>query len=313
MRDIFIDSLFNLAKRDKNVFLITADLGFKIFDKFEKFLPKQYLNVGVAEQNMIGVATGIGLQDCKVFVYSIANFATMRCLEQIRNDAAYHNINLTIVASGGGFNYGSLGMSHHATEDIAIMRSLPNVKVYTPSSSWEVKNIMRFITKKKGVKYLRIEKESNIFPPKKYSKFIFEEPVVFKDGTDCNILCAGSILSECLDAAFNLEDYNISAKVISINTIKPLSNSLLSKLNNSQIIFSVEEHNRFGGLGSAINELLTEKLQSFKFKIYGINDKYVSIVGDQKFLRKICKINSRSIQKNIIKYFKKNNVGKKNI
>ena len=132
MRDAFVKKLSELAEKDSSIFFITADLGFGVFDDFAARFPSQYLNVGVAEQNMVGIATGLGLEGRKVFTYSIANFATLRCLEQIRNDAAYHEINLTVVASGGGFTYGGLGMSHHATEDISIMRSLPGVKVVAP-------------------------------------------------------------------------------------------------------------------------------------------------------------------------------------
>ena len=120
-----------MAKEDESIFLL-PDLGFGVFDEFSKNYPNQYLNVGVAEQNMTGIATGLALEGRKVFTYSIANFATLRCLEQIRNDAAYHEVNLTIVASGGGFTYGALGMSHHATEDISIMRSIPNIEVVSP-------------------------------------------------------------------------------------------------------------------------------------------------------------------------------------
>ena len=147
MRDAFVRALEELAEENSNLFFITADLGFGVFDNFEEKFPKQYLNIGVAEQNMIGVATGLALEGRDVFVYSIANFSTFRCLEQIRNDAAYHNVNITIVSSGGGFTYGSLGMSHHATEDIGIMRAIPNITVVAPTSPWETYHATKKLSK----------------------------------------------------------------------------------------------------------------------------------------------------------------------
>ena len=126
-----------MAATDSRVMLITGDLGFGVMDNFRQRFPTQFLNVGVAEQNMIGVATGLALEGYTVFTYSIANFAFMRCLEQIRNDAAYHECNVNVVSIGGGFSYGALGVSHHATEDLAIMRSLPQVTVVAPADCWE--------------------------------------------------------------------------------------------------------------------------------------------------------------------------------
>ena len=132
MRDVFIKTLLEMAKEDPSIILVTGDLGFGVFNEFRKVLPNQFLNAGVAEQNMTGLATGMALEGFKVFTYSIANFPILRCLEQVRNDACYHQANVNIVAIGGGFSYGSLGFSHHATEDIAIMRSLPEISVFAP-------------------------------------------------------------------------------------------------------------------------------------------------------------------------------------
>ena len=134
MRDIFIAELSKLAEENSDIILITGDLGFGVLDNFAECFPDQYLNIGVAEQNMTGVATGLALEGYKVFTYSIANFTTLRCLEQIRNDACYHDANVNVVSIGGGFGYGSLGMSHHATEDLSIMRAIPGLDVIAPSN-----------------------------------------------------------------------------------------------------------------------------------------------------------------------------------
>ena len=156
MRDNFLNSLTKLAESDKEIILLTGDLGFGVFENFEKNFPGQYFNVGVAEQNMIGLATGLALEGKKVVTYSIGNFGTLRCLEQIRNDACYHDVNITIVANGGGFSYGSLGMSHHTTEDLSIMRALPNISVVAPCTEHEASEATTAMITKGGVGYLRL-------------------------------------------------------------------------------------------------------------------------------------------------------------
>lgn len=296
MREAFAKQLYSLAKKDKNIFFITGDLGFGVFDNFAKKFPKQYLNVGVAEQNMIGIATGLGLEGKKVFVYSIANFATFRCLEQIRNDAAYHNINLTIVSSGGGFTYGSLGMSHHATEDIAIMRALPNTIVSVPSSAWETKFATRKLASIKGLCYLRIEKGGLKKPPFKNSKFHLGKSILYYKGKDITFIVAGSILEECLSVAERLKQNGFSARVLSMHTIKPIDETEIKKAaKETGIIITVEEHNESGGLGGAVAEVIAKSNIDCMFDMVAINNKFSSVVGDQSYLRKIYKINAESI------------------
>jgi len=158
MREAFMKSLFSLAKKDPSVILITADLGYGVFDEFESKFPDQYLNVGVAEHSMMGVASGLALEGKIIFTYSIGNFPTLRCLEHIRNDACYHELNINIVTSGGGFSYGGLGMSHHATEDLSIMRALPGINVIAPGTAWEAGEATIALYHDKKVGYLRINK-----------------------------------------------------------------------------------------------------------------------------------------------------------
>ncbi len=302
MRDAFASELFKLAKSDKDVMFITADLGFGVFDKFAKAIPKQYINVGVAEQNMIGIATGLGLEGKKIFVYSIGNFVSFRCLEQIRNDAAYHEINLTIVCSGGGFNYGPLGMSHHTTEDIAIMRAIPNITVVAPSTAWEAKHATHKLGKYKGVAYLRIEKGGNNNPPFKNSKFELGKHVVHRHGKDVCIITAGSIITECIDAANKLEKSGISCKIISMHTIKPIDEKVILKTSKTfKNIITVEEHNCHGGLGGAVAEVLAKSKFVKNFECVAVNDEFSSIVGNQKYLRNKYKIDSKSIIRTIKK------------
>ena len=302
MRDAFASELFKLAKSNKDVMFITADLGFGVFDEFAKAMPNQYVNVGVAEQNMIGLATGLGLEGKRIFVYSIGNFVSFRCLEQIRNDAAYHEIDLTIVCSGGGFNYGPLGMSHHTTEDIAVMRAIPNITVVVPSTAWEAKHATQKLGKHKGVSYLRIEKGGDNYPPFKNSKFELGKHIVHRYGKDVCIITAGSIINECIEAAGKLEKSNISCKIISMHTIKPIDEKVILKTaKNFKNIITVEEHNCLGGLGGAVAEVLVKSKFVRNFECVAVNDEFSSIVGNQKYLRNKYKIDSNSIIKTIKK------------
>ena len=158
MRDAFVAELTQLAAVDPSVMLITGDLGFGVLDNYAAQFPEQFLNAGVAEQNMTGLACGLALEGHKVYTYSIANFTTLRPLEQIRNDICYHDADVTLVSVGGGFSYGQLGMSHFATEDLAILRALPNIKVIAPADPWETKILTRKLAIQKGPKYLRLDK-----------------------------------------------------------------------------------------------------------------------------------------------------------
>ena len=302
MRDEFSEELFKLASKDKNLIFITADLGYGVFNKFASHFPNQYLNVGVAEQNMIGIATGLGLEGKRVFVYSIANFTILRCLEQIRNDAAYHDVNLTLVSSGGGFTYGPLGMSHHATEDIAIMRSIPGINVIVPSSAWESRLATRELGKKKGINYLRIEKGGEKNPPYKKSKFKIGQATYHINGSDITIIAAGGIIEECILASKYFNQKGLSVAVLSMHTIKPIDRkSIIEAAKNTKALITVEEHNEIGGLGSAVSEVISTESLNCNFKMVALKDKFSSIVGDQKYLRKKYNLDSKAIIKTITK------------
>ncbi len=302
MRDAFVKKLNELANEDESIFFITADLGFGVFDEFSKNFPNQYLNVGVAEQNMTGIATGLALEGRKVFTYSIANFATLRCLEQIRNDAAYHEVNLTIVASGGGFTYGALGMSHHATEDISIMRSIPNLQVVSPCTAWETYHATNALSKTKGVSYLRIEKGGIQSPPNKNATFEIGKAIEMQSGKDITIIGTGGIIVDCLKAADLLKNNGLSAQVISMHSIKPLDEACIKEcaINNKNII-TVEEHNKIGGLGSAVSEIIAQHNLGCNLKIIALEDTFSSVVGSQEFLRDYYKLDSKTIFQEALK------------
>lgn len=305
MRDIFIKELIKLAEKDPNITLITGDLGFGVFEEYIKKLPKQFLNAGVAEQNMTMIASGMALEGKKVFTYSIGNFPTLRCLEQIRNDVCYHNLNVKIVSIGGGFSYGSLGMSHHSTEDLSIMRALPNMVVLAPGSLEEVRQATRKIVNLKGPAYLRLDKS---FSKNKLSTAfkIGKADMVF-DGDDLTMICSGGILEEAIKAVSLLKEEGIYPRLLSMHTVKPLDKKALKNaVKDTNKIITIEENNLCGGLGSAVTEyLLDEGLIPKIFKRIAINDVYSNIVGDQNFLRKKYSIDSQSIFKKIKQQIKK--------
>ncbi len=297
MRESFIKELEILAEKDKSIMLLTGDLGFGVFENFEKKFPYQYLNAGITEQAMTSMASGLALEGKKVFTYSIGNFSTLRCLEQIRNDAAYHEANVNIVSMGGGFSYGQLGMSHHATEDLSILRSLPNLSVYAPCSSFETSMIMKEISSTKSVNYLRLDKSEVNEPIGSEEEFVLGQMRLFSSGEDVTFIASGGILNEVMDASKDLLKHDISSKVLSCHSIKPIdSNSIIKAALETKVIVTVEENNLFGGLGSAVAEVLMDRMiYPKKFLRISIPDVYSSIVGDQSYLRKYYKISADDI------------------
>lgn len=285
MRDAFLHALGELAAEDRNVVLLSADLGFGVFEGFEARFPGQYFNVGVAEQNMTGIATGLALAGKRVVTYSIGNFPTLRCLEQIRNDACYHDANLTVVASGGGFSYGPLGMSHHATEDLAILRALPGMIVVAPGTVPEAGEATRALVRRGGVGYLRIDKSAA--PDPGLDSFSIGQARRLRDGRDITLLATGGILLEALQAAERLAEEGIQCRILSCHTVKPLDvEAILDACRQTGGLLTLEEHNILGGLGSAVAETCMDHgVMPCAFRRMGLGDRYSSIVGSQGYLR----------------------------
>lgn len=308
MRETFVKRLEDILFKNKKIHLITADLGFGVFDNFQIKYPKNFLNVGVCEQNMISVASGISSVNKNiVFTYSIGNFATLRCLEQIRQDVCYQNKNVNIVSIGAGFSYGSLGGSHHMTEDIAIMRALPNIKVFVPSDDAEIRKIVDYVSTGVGPTYIRLDKSK----PKKYlsnKKFDILKPRLIKKGRFGYIFCSGGIVVEAISALekFN-KIYNKKKNFFGLVTFPNLSSDICNFLKKIKIeskkIIVLEEHFKNGGIYGKICEdlfsqnLIPKKILSFSVK----NSKFTSVCGDQNFLRKINNIDSENIFKKLKK------------
>lgn len=285
MRDTFIRALEAAAARERKVTLITGDLGFGVLDRFARDFPAQYINAGVAEQNMTGVAAGMALEGKTVFTYSIANFPTLRCLEQIRNDIAYHDANVKIVAIGGGFSYGALGMSHHATEDIAILRALPNINVYAPCDALETTALTEQLVREPGPAYFRLDKSKVLGPGEE--GFTKDRLRCLRSGADVTILGYGGILEEALRAAQALAGHGIQCGVYSAHTLKPFDAATLRTLVSAvPALVTLEEHVATGGLGSLVaQELMAARQMPGHWCPIALPDSYSSIVGTQEYLR----------------------------
>lgn len=308
MREVFVRQLTKMATKDKDLMLITGDLGYNVLTNFAKMLPNQFINAGIAEQNMTGVATGLALEGKIVFTYSIANFPTLRCLEQIRNDAAYHNANVKIVSVGAGFNYGTAGMSHHATEDIAIMRALPNVVVLCPGDNYEVEQAVKLMYEWEGTCYLRLGKGGEKSVHKERISFNIGQAIKLIDGNNIAIFSTGEILVQAELVTRELNDKGISTALYSFPTIKPIDkDTIFACTKKHDLIVTLEEHNVIGGFGGAVAEVISEIMgnRAMLVKI-GLQDIYSSVVGDQQYLREYYGLSKDKILERILEVLELN-------
>lgn len=296
MRDAFVEALVDVARADPRVVLVTADLGFGVLDPFARAYPERFVNVGVAEQNMTGVAAGLAAEGHVVFTYSIGNFATMRCLEQIRNDVCYHDLDVKIVAVGGGFSYGALGVTHHATEDLAIMRALPNMTVIAPNDAAEARELTRAVVTTPGPAYLRIARTG----PADLAPDIRPELArvrVLASGDDCVIFCTAGLAEEAIKALNAINDFPIDATVVSVHTLNPLdSDFILSLVRRIPRVISAEEHSIVGGLSSLLADMfLRAGLPLEFFQSCALPPHFADVVGSQTFLRRHYGLDAKSI------------------
>lgn len=303
MRDTFVKTLVEIAKEDKNIELVTGDLGFGVLKPFWEQLPDQFTNAGIAEQNMTTVAAGMALEGKTVFTYSIGNFPTLRCLEQIRNDCAYHNANVKIVCIGGGFVYGSLGMSHHATEDIAILRALPDVVVMAPGDLVEAQEATKAIAQYKGTCYLRLGRGGEKRIHDRIEHFQIGKAIRVHDGEKVAIFSTGAIFEEVQGAYDLLKQQGLSPAVYTFPTVKPIDKDVICACaKDFDLIVTCEEHNIVGGFGSAVAEVMAEmpSKKAYLMRI-GMQDMYATRVGNQAYLREQYGMSAKQIAEKIVK------------
>jgi transketolase len=286
MRNAFIRALTDAAAEDERIVFLTADLGFKLFDDFARRYPGRFFNVGVAEANMAGIASGLALEGFRPFIYSIVPFATLRCYEQIRNDIAYHEADVKIVGVGGGWSYGHNGPTHHALEDLGVMRLLPNMTVVAPGDPVETVAAVHALAHQRGPAYLRLGRagEPTVHPGP--LSMTLGKAISMREGTDGAILSTGNMLQTAVQVADLLAQKGISSRVLSMPTVKPLDREAIERAaRETRGVFTLEEHSLMGGFGSAVAEVVAELSLPVKFRRFGAADKFAHICGDQPWHR----------------------------
>ena len=259
MRNAFAREITRLAREDPRVVLLSGDIGNRLFDDFKQSCPGRFFNCGVAEANMIGVAAGLAMNGYRPVCYTIAPFVTYRCLEQIRLDVCYHNVPVTIVGTGAGLSYASLGATHHSCEEMGMLRLLPGLSVFAPADAVEVRACLRAILQQPQPAYMRIGKKGEPQVHADLPAYRFGESIVLRMGRDVSFLCAGTILPLALAAADELASRGLSVGVVSMPCIKPLDEPLLSRVfAGCRVVATVEEHSVLGGLGGAVAEWLSD-------------------------------------------------------
>jgi len=287
MRQAFLSALTELATADRSLLLLTGDTGFHVFDEFQRQFPAQYLNAGISEAAMIGMAAGLALSGKKVFVYGIAPFVTLRCLEQIRVDLCYQRLPVKIVGVGAGLTYGSSGSTHHTIEDIAVLNCLPAMTVLCPGDPHETTALTRAAMTLSGPCYLRIGKSGEPkVHPQPLPSLAIGQGISLRQGRDLAIIATGNMLAGAAEACQLLAGQGISAELVSMPTIKPLDSQLIFDLaSRFRLIVTVEEHNVIGGLGSAVAAVLATEALPVRLLMAGIPDQYADPAGSQEFLR----------------------------
>ena len=299
-RDVFIDTLYYYAKNDKKILLISNDQGAIALDSFREKIPDQFINAGISEQNIIGIAAGLQKEGFNCFVYSIASFIINRTIEQIKIDLCNMEIPVKIFGVGCGYSYAVDGPTHHATEDIGLLNLMPGLEIYSPADSIIVKNIVSSSIKSKKPCYVRLDRElcQPIYENKRVNLLNgFDE---IKKGQDYCIVATGKIVSTAILVAKELFGFK-NIGVIDLFKLKPLSKNLVKILQNYKIIFTLEEHNEIGGLGSMLSNLILEKNLKIKLKKIAIKEDKLFGYGSRDFLQKKNNLDFKSIIKTIQK------------
>ncbi len=295
MRTNFIQQLIEEARQNDKIFLLVGDLGYHVIEPFAEEFPDRFINVGIAEQNMAGVAAGLAMTGYNVYFYSIGNFPTIRCLEQIRNDIAYHKANVKVVSVGAGYAYGSLGATHQATEEIGALRVMPNVVVATPGDPLEARAITKLSASYDGPMYIRLGKAGEKVAHTESSLCLNIGdiiPVSIQPENKRAVLACGNIMEATLR---QIESEKLPYNLYSVPFVKPLNIDQLHEIVNKHAegLITIEEHQSSCGMGSAIVEKINDLYAENKLAIYpkikriSIPDEFVGVVGTQSYLRKV--------------------------
>jgi len=299
VRDAYIAALYDLAKDDSRILALVADNGAVVYDKYRQDFPGRFLNFGISEANMVSVAAGLASCGKVPFAYTISCFITMRAFEQVRNDVCLQKMNVKLVGIGAGFVYSNLGPTHHAIKDIALMRTLPDMTIFSPADPLEARYATIAAAEINGPAYLRLSTGGT---PKVYEQdyeFKLGRGVTLKEGSDVAIIATGGILHEVLQAQEELKKMGISARLINIHTVKPLDEEIILKAaDETGAILTVEEHSIFGGLGSAAAEVIAENNKApVKFKRLGLNGVFAQGYGSYQDMKEMNGLSKKHIVK----------------
>jgi transketolase len=302
MRNAFANAVTEMGDVYPELIMLAGDIGNRLFDKFKENHPARFYNCGVAEANMTGVASGLAASGLRPITYTITPFNTVRCLEQIRLDICYPDLPVIIVGTGSGLSYASLGATHHSMEDIALMRTMPNMHVICPADSVEVRLAVREALKLGRPTYIRLGKKGEPLVHKSEPVFEIGKGIVIKSGTDVAILGVGNTLDLAMRCAENMHQKDVSVKVISLHTVKPLDETLLHKLFAEQkIVAVIEEHALIGGAGSALLEWGNNcSIDLGKLMRFGGPDRFLSACGDQDQARDMLGLTAEKISQKIL-------------
>ena len=308
MRNAFAKEITKIAKSSSKLVLLSGDIGNRLFDEYKDIPNSNFLNCGIAEANMMGVAAGMAMSGLRPIIYTITPFTTTRCFEQIRVDVCYHNVPVIIIGTGSGLSYASLGPTHHSLEDFAIFRALPNITILAPSDSIELKKCLNEALKMDTPVYIRIGKKGEEILTEKSMQFKIGKSINFKKGKQVCLIGTGTIMSEVLKAAELLESKGISTCVEGFHTIKPIDKKSLKRLFSLfEVIAVIEEHSSIGGLFGAISEWRTLENDSYKTKVlsFGTKDEFMHEVGSQQYARKKNGINALNIFNKTLEAYQK--------
>lgn len=255
MKNAFVEEICLLAQENEDIFLLVADMGHPAFESFKNKNPERFLNVGIAEQNLAGVAAGLALCGKIPVIFGIASFITTRCFDQIRNNIAYQNLNVKIIGVGTGVSYNLLGSTHHSLEDTAVMRTLPNMAIISPCDCVEARKTAKAAVNYGGPVYIRLARNSAKKIYNNRSDFKIGKAVILREGNDAAIIGTGAVLKNALEAAKILKKEGIFTRVINMHTLKPIDDKAVrSAFLETSIVVTVEEQWE-GGLGSAVAEV----------------------------------------------------------
>lgn len=311
MRKAFIDTLTDLARKDDRVMCVIGDTGFSVFEDFEHEFGDRFINVGIAEQNFVGVGAGLAAMGMKPYLYNVASFMTLRAMEEIVLDICYQENPVVLIAVGGGYAYGTGGPTHHAMMDIAMMREIPDMTVICPADPIEMREVMLQSISYNKPMYIRIGRNVDPVIHKQNIDFNIGKAIMMADGDDGVIFATGTVVKEAVKLCDELKKIGIYFRLYSMHTIKPIDfECIIENSKKYDLMISMEEHSIIGGLGTAIKEILVENdLCDIKFKAFAARDEFAPCTGSREYLMDETGISCNTIKNDILNIIREKKIG----